>query len=364
MIERQNAFKINRREKKKVVLVWQGGHKVFWSTYDILGRNFDLYIISHIHAKGFPPFLNNPIIYVKNINFFHYSAYYKGLSKQLTELRPDVVVSYHINQLHSWQAASYCKKNNIPFYVIESKMDPHQKFNPFFRLISPMIRFVYKNRIKKILCYTKKSLTYMKKCGFENLVYTPVTPYITFPKSKKLDDEKMRLLFVGNLIKRKNVSLVLTAINELKNENKVNPQNFVFNVVGQGIEETSLKKYVRENNMESLVNFTGRLNHKELEDIFMESNVFILPSLVDILGLVVLEAMSAGLPVIVSDNVGTCSHVENDKNGYVFKSGDVTGVKDAILKLMDKQKRKQFGMQSANLIKHYKLKFEHELSKL
>lgn len=349
---------------KKVALVWEGNHKVFWSTFDVLNRNFNLYLINPDHMKGPPHFISNPLTYVKSISFLNYSAYYKGLSKQLIDIRPDIVVSYHINQLHSWQAASYCKKNNIPFYIIESQMDPPQRFNPFFRLISPMIRFAYKNRINKILCYTKKSLTYMDKCGFGNLVYVPITPYITFPKSKKLDDEKMRLIFVGDLTKRKNVSLVLTAINELKDENKVNPQNFVFNVVGQGIKEASLKRYVRENNMESLVNFTGRLNHKELEDIFMESNVFILPSLMDILGLVVLEAMSAGLPIIVSDNVGTCSHVEIDKNGYVFKSGDVTGVKDKILKLMDKQKRKQFGMQSANLIKHYKLMFEHELSKL
>ena len=54
---------------------------------------------------------------------------------------------------------------------------------------------------------------------------------------------------------------------------------------------------------------------------YRKSDVFVLPSVHESFGLVVLEAMSVGLPVVVSSNVGAKDCVEQEKNGFIFKSG-------------------------------------------
>ena len=353
-------------KKKKLVLVWEGAHKIFWSWCDVLNRNFDFYLILNEGGENDVFSLNNPITYVEAINFLTLSAYYKGLSKRLKEIKPDIILSYHINQLHSWQAASYCKRNNIPFYILETQIEPPTKVNPMFKLASPVIRFMYKNKLKKILCLTKKSFVYMKKCGFENVDYVPITPFFTFPKKQEYDneDEKIKLLFVGRLVKEKNLLFVLEAIKELKNENKINLQDFIFNIVGSGPKEELLREYVIENDLKDLVSFLGWIKHEDLKDVYRENDIFILPSSHEILGLVVLEAMSAGLPILVSDKAGICLQIENNKNGYIFKSGDISDLKNKILQLKDNRKREQFGEQSFNLIKDYQIEMEKAFLKL
>ena len=66
---------------------------------------------------------------------------------------------------------------------------------------------------------------------------------------------------------------------------------------------------------------------------YRKSNLFILPSVHDSFGLVVLEAMAVGLPVIVSSNVGAKDCIKDKKNGYIFNSGSVVELKNYIEKL-------------------------------
>ncbi|MEZ5899135.1 MAG: glycosyltransferase family 4 protein [Hyphomicrobiaceae bacterium] len=67
---------------------------------------------------------------------------------------------------------------------------------------------------------------------------------------------------------------------------------------------------------------TGRISHSKMPDFYRTSDVFILPSRFDSFGMVVLEAMACGLPVIVSENVGAKDVVTEGVNGWIIPAND------------------------------------------
>ncbi|MEH7250463.1 glycosyltransferase family 4 protein, partial [Neobacillus niacini] len=70
----------------------------------------------------------------------------------------------------------------------------------------------------------------------------------------------------------------------------------------------------------------GLVTHDKMAELYHAAHVLIQPSLADGFGLVALEAMSCGLPVILSDSTGASDIVEDGKNGFVVKSGSIDDI--------------------------------------
>ncbi|WP_336778148.1 glycosyltransferase [Pantoea sp. USHLN256] len=130
---------------------------------------------------------------------------------------------------------------------------------------------------------------------------------------------KLNYVYVGRLSEEKNLHLLVEVFNEL---------NLPLTIVGDGPQEKELKKIAKGN-----INFKGYIHNNKLRTLLDECDVFVLPSISEPWGLVVEEALSAGLPVIVSDRVGCHKDLINNKNGIVFKSHDAKDLKFAISKM-------------------------------
>lgn len=99
---------------------------------------------------------------------------------------------------------------------------------------------------------------------------------------------------VGYMGYHKNHPFILKLANELKAE------NIYWILVGDGQKRSEFEKYVKDNQLEKII-FTG--NRHDIPDILDSSDVFILPSLLEGLGTVVLEAQARGINCIISENV-------------------------------------------------------------
>jgi hypothetical protein len=91
-------------------------------------------------------------------------------------------------------------------------------------------------------------------------------------------------------------------------------------------------------------------NSPELIRLYQESDVFVLPSLGECFGIATIEAMAAGLPVIVSDAGGTADIVEHGENGFITRAGDIEDfalVMEAVLS--DSVRRRLMGARSRQL---------------
>ncbi len=122
---------------------------------------------------------------------------------------------------------------------------------------------------------------------------------------------------------------VLLALAKLKAQNR----KFKLIVAGKG----NIKKYTRmakESRILSDVIFTGPINKEKMIEMYLACDLYVMLSKFDTFGMVVLEAMAAGLPVIISSNVGAKDLVQEGENGFIINDtsdSDYIAAKIALL---------------------------------
>jgi glycosyltransferase involved in cell wall biosynthesis len=154
------------------------------------------------------------------------------------------------------------------------------------------------------------------------------------------------ILFSGQLIERKGVDVLIQAFSRVAQ----NDQNARLILLGGGPERRRFEGMV-PGPLRDRVDFLGHHEPHQVPDIFATAQVFCLPSRHDGWGVVINEAVGAGLPVVVSDAVGAgYDLVRNGINGYVTRAGDVGELSDALGRLVgDAQLRARFAGASATV---------------
>ena len=146
----------------------------------------------------------------------------------------------------------------------------------------------------------------------------------------KWNNEKINILFLGVLIKRKGIYELIQAIKELDKSGIIKQKNIKFSIGGTGPEEYRIKNMVKEYNLEYCIEMLGWVSGEMKEMLFKQSQIFILPSYNEGLPMSILEAMSYGIPTI-STHVGSISEVViNNKTGYLLDRPDSIIIKEAI----------------------------------
>jgi len=127
------------------------------------------------------------------------------------------------------------------------------------------------------------------------------------------------ILFFGRLVERKGVEYLIQALNEMETK------NVHLIIAGDGELLEKLRMLTKQLHLESKVTFFGRVTDQELALLQEISDIFVCPSIVDsrgmteYLGLVIPEAMKAGLPVIATSVGGIVDTVKNEVNGLLVK---------------------------------------------
>ncbi len=166
-----------------------------------------------------------------------------------------------------------------------------------------------------------------------------------FRAARRIGDEEIVILFVSMNFEVKGLDALLSALALIKKEGPVRP--FKLLVVGKG-RSAGYERKARRLGISAEVIFTGIKDRQEIEEIYLASDIFVLPSLFDTFALVVLEAMAAGLPVVVSGNVGAGDLVCEGENGFVVGDPrDIFALKERILFLFDGGNRERMGQKAA-----------------
>lgn len=148
----------------------------------------------------------------------------------------------------------------------------------------------------------------------------------TYRGVKDLDAKKIEAVVVGRLEEQKGHQYLISAMPKILEKYS----GFILNIVGQGSLEKSLKEQVRQLGLKDKVNFKG--TSTEVEKILAQMDLFILPSVWEGLGIVILEAQAAGLPVLASNVGGIREIIKSGQNGLLFEPKDP----EAIFKTVDK----------------------------
>jgi glycosyltransferase involved in cell wall biosynthesis len=132
---------------------------------------------------------------------------------------------------------------------------------------------------------------------------------------------ELRILFVGNLIPRKGLHVLLKALHSLAGQHP-----FRLDVVGREDADrgyaASLRREVRELGLSDRIRFHGALTGAALGERFQEAQLLAVPSTYEGFGIVYLEAMGFGLPVIASAAGASDEIVRHDATGFLVPPGD------------------------------------------
>ena len=139
------------------------------------------------------------------------------------------------------------------------------------------------------------------------------------------------LLYVGAISDRKNFPFLIQVFKEI---NKMHP-DIKLVIVGKG-DRSYIKKYTKDldKQQRESIKFAGAVDNKQLRYIYPLAKVFLLPSKQEIFGMVLLEAMYLGTPVISSLNGGSKTMINTDENGIVIEDFDVDKWVEAINKYL------------------------------
>lgn len=122
-------------------------------------------------------------------------------------------------------------------------------------------------------------------------------------------------IFVGSIVARKGVRCLIEACNILKESGLT---DFTVLLVGDGDRAAELQALTQTYDLGHCVEWIGRIDYSDMGTYFHHSDVFVLPTLEDTWGMVVLEAMLLGKAILCSTGAGAAELVVDGQNGYQF----------------------------------------------
>lgn len=205
------------------------------------------------------------------------------------------------------------------------------------RIFKPVVKWLAKRSASLFAnsTFTAKMIEQELGCKaqvvYDGYIFPEVPPEISLPDASRAKE----ILFVGRLVERKGVEYLLRALRIVYPKIDVR-----LTVVGTGPLFPALKALTVELGLEDRVNFTGALPQQELEKAYRRCDLFVLPACYDSsgdtegLGVVLLEALSCGKPVIGSNVGGIPDIIKHEQTGLLVPEKDPEALAQAIERVL------------------------------
>lgn len=241
---------------------------------------------------------------------------------------PDLIYSHYLN--NSILGVSIKKQYNIPLVAIEHWSKITDMTLPYY--IRLMGSIVYKN--SDLVISVSKSLhkRIKKHFGRDSIIINNMVSsdfvYSTFKHD--MNTQECHFVSIGSLIQRKGFDCLIKAFSQVVKIRK----NVRLSIIGDGIEYDRLKDLISSNNADSYISLLGRKNKAEIVELLDESEAFILTSRSETFGVVYIEAMMMGLPVIATVCGGPEEFISHE-NGLLVDVDNIGEIVNAIIYLVD-----------------------------
>jgi glycosyltransferase involved in cell wall biosynthesis len=273
---------------------------------------------------------------VGKINLFNKSKMKKKIITIVKNINPNIIRA-HNPLLEGWIAANCSKILGIPLFVsvhIEydglrkiAKKSSYKKFLALKWYRKKIEPYVLNNADKITVVYKIIEPYVFDICGKKpEILYNRIDLQRFKNGIKQKDYDKPLILSVGRLTPQKNPHLIINAIKDL---------DVYLMMIGDGELSDSLKNLVTKLNIENKVIFKKSVPNNEIQNFYKSADIFILCYEPDVEGvpIPVLEAMAAGLPVIITKPISGLS--DGLEKSVAFTELDPKSIKNEIMKLIE-----------------------------
>jgi len=278
-----------------------------------------------------------PALITKEDRIAKFNKWY-WVFKQVESFNPDII---HINTefMIAEFGFLYARAHNLPaIYTFHTMWEDYgPNYFPFFPsfLVKKVVRGVIKNilnRSYRVIVPTKqiddvlhkyrsRTETFLLPTGIdpqlfdhdkaEGLIFRDTLDQL-YPR---LEGKKI-LLFAGRIVKEKNLGFLIDVLHDVLKTRR----DVVLLFAGSGPDLEYFKDEFQKAGLEESCVFTGYMDRKDLALTYMVSEVFVFPSMTDTQGLVTLEAMISGTPVVAIGAMGTLMVMGGDNGGFMVKN--------------------------------------------
>jgi L-malate glycosyltransferase len=339
-----------------------GGGRVSFEISKYIKHRADLDVFTVAY-----PYRNIYPIHIKGVRTFAINCYRKsihqiGISGVLSYLINSIIPFYKLIRRNQYDLIHYyfsiptgllsiLQPKYVP-YIISLNGGDVPNYNPGeFQLLHKITR-----KINSYICrkanlvtavssnlgeYAQKQLKFKDYCVIYNGIDETKAP----GRVGSTEQSTLKLISVSRLVSWKHIDLIIKAI--------VDIADVELSIIGEGREKENLQLLVSELNIDDKVNIIGYVPNADINNYLIESDIFILPSSADSFGIVFLEAMACGLPIIAAKAGGVPEVVKDGINGILVEPNDVESLKNAIIHLVEnKSLRKSYGNNSLMVIKN------------
>lgn len=281
---------------------------------------------------------------------FTYSGLYRIISKE----NPSIIITnaFSIATTKLWFRSWFVR---TPYIIWSGAIVTKGRSDSFLRRIQ---RRILIKRAVSFIAYGTKAKEYLISLGAAankiqigiNTTDTEFYGAETKRIRENLEDKERikRLLYIGYITRRKRLDHLFYVVKSLS----IRRQDFVFKLVGSGPESQNLKNLAEDLRITDLVNFEGFKQKKEIPRYLAEADCFLFPSEYDIWGLVLVEAMSAGLPCIASIHAGaTHDLIKEGVTGFAIDFSETEEVVDKVNWILENPElSKEIGQNASRFI--------------
>ena len=349
----ESLIKFPRNEKYKVSLIDAIGE---WEqNKDSINKKISVIKLSNVNLKNYLPkggFFKSRISYL-TIFFWNFFKLKNLINKEV----PDFLIIHLMTSLPIFLSTFFDSKTKIILRISGL---------PKINIIRYLFWKIYAKKIYKVTCPTKKTYDFLvKKKIFDRqkifILRVPIIDMKDFSLKKRegynfVSPIKQKyLISIGRLTKQKNFELLINFFYKLSDKYS----KFELVIIGEGEDELKLKNLAKKLAIEKKIHFLGY--QKNIFKYLKDAECFILTSLWEDPGFVIVEAALSNIPII-SSNCPNGPEEIIEKNGYLFQNNNLENLlkkfdeflitnKDTIYKnkLILKKRIKKFSM-----FQHYK----------
>lgn len=226
-------------------------------------------------------------------------------------------------------SANLSQKEKLPLVITEHTSSMNVEKLPMGVLIRAQKAYSQANclvAVSNTLCKHLKLATGFSARCVHNIVDVEA---LLFKKRKIVDNTRFNFVSIGGLEYRKGFDILLKAFKKIHEKH----DGAVLTVYGDGSQRADLENYLKRNNITASVKFMGLMKREEIGRELYQNDVFVLASRLETFGVVYIEAMAAGLPVIATRCGGPEDFV-TPETGILIPVEDVNALTDAMEYMM------------------------------